>query len=220
MALQRQRFTESQVLDQRSRRTLHDDILPALHAAMLQLSGRGENAEALAQLGEVHRQLSALLREMPTGLASQVSTLGLLPALRQMVEQESPSAFDTVTWEVEPEAEAQARTIPALTADVVFYAAKEAIRNAARHGRGGDATRPLHLTVAARWRHGLELHVSDDGVGRAATAPAIPTSGQGLALHSTLMTVIGGSLLSESLPDRGTTVTLFLPEERVGERQK
>ena len=220
MALQRQRFTESQVLDQRSRRTLHDDILPALHAAMLQLSGRGENAEALAQLGEVHRQVSALLREMPTGLASQVSTRGLLPALRQMVEQELASAFDTVTWEVEPEAEAQAHTIPALTADVVFYAAKEAIRNAARHGRGGEATRPLHLTVAARWHHGLELRLSDDGVGRTASAPAIPTSGQGLALHSTLMTVIGGSLLSESLPDRGATVTLFLPEERVDARQK
>jgi hypothetical protein len=40
MGSQRQRFTEQQVLDQQSRRALHDEILPALHAAMLSLSAQ------------------------------------------------------------------------------------------------------------------------------------------------------------------------------------
>ena len=35
MALQRQRLAESQVVDRRSRRVLHDDVLPYLHTAML-----------------------------------------------------------------------------------------------------------------------------------------------------------------------------------------
>jgi len=38
MALQRQRVAETQLLDQRARRVLHDDVLPQLHAAMLALS--------------------------------------------------------------------------------------------------------------------------------------------------------------------------------------
>lgn len=37
MALQRQRLAESQVLDRRTRRVLHDDVLPRLHTAMLML---------------------------------------------------------------------------------------------------------------------------------------------------------------------------------------
>ncbi len=74
MALQRQRFIETQVLDQQSRRTLHDEILPSLHAAMLSLSA--EHAEAVTQLTDVHRRVSALLREMPSGLTSDVGKLG------------------------------------------------------------------------------------------------------------------------------------------------
>src|SRR4029079_16905698 len=38
MALQRQRLAESQVVDRRTRRVLHDDVLPRLHTAMLMLS--------------------------------------------------------------------------------------------------------------------------------------------------------------------------------------
>src|SRR5205085_2929953 len=39
MLLQRRRMVESQVLDRRARRVLHDDVLPQLHTAMLALSG-------------------------------------------------------------------------------------------------------------------------------------------------------------------------------------
>ena len=45
MALQRRRLAESQVLDRRARRVLHDDVLPLLHTAMLALmSGEGRKA--------------------------------------------------------------------------------------------------------------------------------------------------------------------------------
>src|SRR5439155_10768663 len=49
MSLQRRRMAESQVLDRRARRVLHDDVLPQLHTAMLALSGQwsgvsGQNA--------------------------------------------------------------------------------------------------------------------------------------------------------------------------------
>jgi signal transduction histidine kinase len=218
MALQRRRFIESQVLDQQSRRALHDEVLPSLHAAMLSLRDQCAGAEgareALEQLAEVHGRVSALLREMPSGLASQVGKLGLIGALRQAVETEFAHEFDGVQWEMAPEAEGRGRTLPALTADVVFYAAKEVVRNAARHGRGGDVKRALHMRIGAAWRDGLEIRIADDGVGMVALTEGAVSSGQGLALHGTMLAVIGGSLVTESRPGGGTSVMLFVPAER------
>lgn len=265
MALQRQRMSGSQVLDRRTRRVLHDDILPQLHTAMLALSvgrgslegvergslggvghgspggvGRGSpdpargtteglpasedlrpavpersetcsEHEVLAHLGAVHRRLSDLLHEMPTSTAPELARLGLLGALKLVVEEELAGAFDGVTWHIEPEADRAAQALPPLTAEVLFYAAREALRNAARHSRGSDASRALHLGVAVKQRDGLEVLVEDDGVGMDAIAPPEGSGGQGLALHGTMMAVVGGSLVAESRPGGGTRVTLMLP---------
>jgi signal transduction histidine kinase len=253
MALQRQRLIESQVLDRRARRALHDDVLPQLHTAMLSLSGGGGASDVVALLGDVHGQLSDLLREMPAAAPPELDRLGLIGALRQVVDEELESAFDDVTWRVEPVAERGASAVPALTAEVVFYAAREAIRNAARYGRGGVAARPLHLQVSVLWRGpprgspaskapwpgqdegggghalsrqtsepgtraqgahgGLEILIEDDGVGLEAQDGLDEGRGQGLALHSTMMAVIGGSLALESLADVYTRVWLVLPGE-------
>jgi len=218
MALQRQRLAESQVIDQRARRTLHDDVLPLLHTAMLTLSSgqislEEGSAGAISQLADVHRQISDLLHEMPTTAAPEVARLRLVGALRQTVDDELGSAFDDVTWQIEPEAERQAQAIPSLTAEVLFYATREAIRNAARHGRGGDTACLLHLRVEIAWRDGLEILIEDNGVGLGTAGPSATGSGQGLALHSTMMAVIGGTLAVESQPGAYTRVSLTLPQE-------
>ena len=44
MELQRKRTAEQRVMDLRTRRTLHDEILPALHLAVLQLSAADANS--------------------------------------------------------------------------------------------------------------------------------------------------------------------------------
>jgi signal transduction histidine kinase len=213
MFLQRQQLAQGQVLDQRARRVLHDEVLPLLHTAMLTLSGSGADRTAAPKSAEeilatAHGQLSDLLRDMPSTAAPQVSRLGLVGALRQVVDDELGNAFDGTTWQSEPEAELQARTLPPLTAEALYYAAREAIRNAALHGRGGDAGLPLHLHVEVAWRDGLEILVEDDGVG---VRPPSASAGQGLALHSTLMAVVRGTLAVESLPGRSTRVLLTLP---------
>ncbi|GEM_PF-3075920 len=78
------------------------------------------------------------------------------------MDDELRGAFDGVTWQVEPEAEQEARATPTLTAEVLFYAAREAVRNAARHGRDdGEESRPLHIQVSVRRRDGLEVTVCD-----------------------------------------------------------
>jgi len=275
MDLQRQRLAESRdygelsraVFDQRARRLLHDEVLPLLHAAMLTLSGSGEGKPAEASTGAgdlldllagAHRQISDLLREMlPTiervGAARpDVERLGLAGALRDLVDGELAGAFDGVTWQVDPEAEARAGTLPPLAAEVLFGAAREAVRNAARHGRAqpagamrpsagwpqGRDERPLHLWLGLAWRDPaelrtgeagnvepdaggpgrLELWVEDDGVGLQAGGQAVAgNGGQGLALHSTMMAVLGGTLAIERLPGGHTRVRLSLPARPASE---
>jgi signal transduction histidine kinase len=207
MTLQRQRFVTHQVLDQQTRRTLHDEILPNLHTALLNLSGEaGDLAKAREQLAEAHRRISALLREMPSGSDSQVGKAGLLKALQQMLAREFAVDFAEINWQIDPEAERRAKAIPALSGEVIFYAAKEIIRNAARHGRGEEVGPPLRLQISLNWTKGLELRLADNGVGIRESRAA---GGQGLALHGTMLAVIGGALALVSRPEDGGTVAVI-----------
>jgi signal transduction histidine kinase len=218
MVLQRERLAQSQVIDQQTRRVLHDDILPDLQAAIIAFNNDQKwpdraGKQAMNLLTGAHRQISDLLHEMPTVTAPEVVRLGFVRALHRTVDNELAHAFDEVTWQIEPEAAGKAKTIPSLTAEVIFYAAREAVRNAAQHGRGAGLDRPFHLCVRVTWNHGLEVQVEDNGVGLNATGQSDRGNGQGLALHSTMMAVIGGELVVESVPNKHTRVSLTLPEK-------
>lgn len=219
MDLQRERLAQSQIIDQQTRRVLHDDILPGLQAAMIVLSSgaptaNGHVGEALGLMSDAHKQISDLLHNMPTITAPEVARRGLVHALRQAVDNDLATAFDEVLWHIEPAAVQKAEMIPTLTAEVVFYAAREIIRNAARYGRGEDGARPLQLSVSVSWPDGLLILIEDNGVGFQAAAPSTG-SGQGLALHSTMMAVVGGAITVESVPGKCTRVFLLLPGDTV-----
>jgi len=235
MTLQRQRVAETQLLDQRARRVLHDDVLPQLHAAMLVIATLNEVkgkqspnrdleiassrnpllAMTIESLTTAHRQISNLLRDLPTTSAPQVARLGLIGALQRAVDEEWRQSFDRVTWDVAPDAERAARALPSLTAETIFYAARETIRNAARHGRGEDATRALNLRIAVNAQTSkvsktsdVSIVIEDDGVGLRATNLAEQERGQGLALHSAMLAVVGGTLAVEARAAGGTRVTI------------
>ena len=188
--LQRQRLAQSQILDQQTRRVLHDDVLPDLHAALLTLSGttppdNSQTSQTIAALTGVHRQISNLLHQMPKPPVPTLTHLGLVGALKQVVTDDLPGVFTAVSWHVDPQAEQVLRPLPPLTTEVLFYAAREAIRNAAHHGRGGHAGRVLHLSISVTIQEGLLLQLEDDGVGLE-TVQVAGGSGRGLALHSTM----------------------------------
>jgi signal transduction histidine kinase len=216
ISIQRERLVGSQVLDRKTRRVLHDEILPALHADLLTLSGRGaedpESARALADLAQIHRRISQLLIDMPHTPPSEEPIHSIAESLRHLMADELTEVFDSVNWEIDPRAEAAATVLPPIFLEVWFYAAREAIRNAAKYGRGGEGSRPLHLKISLRGADWLDLTVEDDGVGISSGEDAKDGTGQGLALHGTLMALVGGRLIVERGAAGGTVVRLALPQ--------
>ena len=215
MDLQRQRLAHSQVVDRRSRRVLHDDVLPYLHTAMLSLSSAEPNesvTEAMNLLTQAHQEISNLLHEMPTGAAPEIGRLGFVEALRRTITEELDSSFDEIVWEISPAGESTATGLSSLTAEVAFYAAREVVRNAAHYGRGQGRSMPFCLRVGInRPDDDLLITLEDNGVGMDMTQHLPGGSGNGLALHSTMMAVVGGRLATESVPNEYTRVTLSLP---------
>lgn len=226
LALQRQRLVESQIADRRTRRILHDDVLPQVHAALLALGSKNGSSHAPAAPGgdrahaddeaqllltEVHRQISDLLRDTPPAVTPEVTRLGPLGALRQALAHEFQNSFDSVSWQVPQAVMDSSRTLAPAVGEVLFYAAREALRNAARHGQAGG--RPLQVTIEASEARGqLALQIEDNGVGLPA-ATAEEREGHGLALHSTMMAVVGGTLELDSAPGQYTRVRLVLPAQ-------
>lgn len=206
--LQRERQAGAQTLELHTRRALHDEVLPQLHTALLLLDA--DPAAAQVQLTAAHRRISDLLRELPAPGAPELARLGLLPALRRLVEGELRGSFDGIDWQIAPEAENRAAALPPAAAEVLYYAAREALRNAAEHGRGAAQQRSLNVRIRAAAEQEFSIIIEDDGVGLENSASS-SGSRSGLALHSTLLAVAGGGLNVESEPGRFTRVTLSLP---------
>ncbi len=207
--LQRQRQTESQTLELHTRRALHDEVLPQLHTALLLMQADPQAAQT--QLSAAHHRVSDLLRELPAPGAPEVSRLGLLSALRRLTESELRGSFDRLDWQVPPEIEVQTATLPTAAAETLYYAAREALRNAAEHGRGETPQRSLHVKISAALGDEFTMTIEDDGVGLENSAIS-SGSRSGLALHGALLAVAGGALSIESEPGRFTRVTLSLPQ--------
>jgi signal transduction histidine kinase len=215
VALQRQRITEGQVLDQRTRRILHDEVLPTLHSALLSLNVQ-RNPDAIAALTESHRQISALLRELPgsDAPARAITRLGLVGALRECAANElEPSALAEFSIATSAQVEQALAGLPPLAVEVVYFAAREGLRNAARHSRRADGSLPL-VRMSFEWRQGLWLTICDNGAGQAVQPglPAVPGAQQGLAVHSAALAVLGGGLELTSKPGE-TCLAIWLPEQ-------
>jgi signal transduction histidine kinase len=220
VGLQRQRLAESQVVDHRTRRVLHDDVLPQLHTAMLLLQSGASQAGAddvVALLADAHHRIADLLHALPTAPGTELVRRGLLGGLRHSLATEYAGVFDAVRWHADATAEQRAHNLPVIVAEVLFFAAREAVRNAARYGRGDQPGRPLHLSLHAHTgqgaANGFVLVVEDDGVGIESRQLPSAGVGRGLALHSTLLAVVGGSLSVESEEGAYTRVSLWIPEE-------
>ena len=203
VALQRQKVAHVVTLDRGARRSLHDDILPLLHAALLFPD------EAAEKITAAHRGISDLLRELPAPLP--LEKRAFFEALQHEVANELSGQFDSVSWNIAPEAERASEALPPFLASTFYFAAREAIRNAARHGRGRDAARALKLEIGATCDADLQICIADDGVGATQMQSETGGSGSGLSLHAALLAVAGGTLSIEHPAGGGTRVEMSLP---------
>ncbi len=206
MQLQRERMAQNLVIDQHSRRVLHDEVLPLIQTAMIALSGN-DQAEAISLMGHAHKEVSNLLHELPMVATPDVKRLGVIGALRRVVEIEFATVFDNVVWTIDEEAEETLKGVGEISAETLFYATREIIRNAAKYARHPDRALTLTLELS-QTIYDLRLTICDNGIGLRTSATG--STGQGLTMHSTLMAVVGGSLAVESVPNEMTRVTLTL----------
>lgn len=213
----RQRIAEVKVLGSQGRRTLHDDVLPQIHAALIHLSAVSANdpmaQQTIQALSEAHTKLSALIRSLPPATPHRLAQGGLAQTLHDMVLVDFGNAFDQVSYTVAPAAEARLADTPQFIGEVVSYALQETLRNAARHARGNDPRRPLQMRVQIDWQHGLVVDICDDGVGMQTHQASSSGSGSGLRLHRGLLMVIGGSLNIATPEQGGTHIHIQVPEE-------
>lgn len=205
--LQRERFTEQALLDQVPRRMIHDEVLPQVHAAMLELSSKGQESipAAVNRLGMVHKQLSGLLREMPAPHPEALDERGLLNTLQEMVSREFGQSFHSVNWQAADDFAERSAGISDTAREVIFFAAREAVRNAAKYARtsGGQ---PVDLTIRCLAEDRLTVEVEDNGQGFDQEKEL--KRGHGLDLHSLMMTIIGGSLQIQSDPGQFTRIRI------------
>jgi signal transduction histidine kinase len=226
VSLLRQRIAQVQVMSAQHKRILHDEVLPQIHLALLKveaLRAAGQDDilapsmpdkldEATMALTQAHRRVSSLVREMSNAVPTRLESEGLAAALQSALDHDFRDSFDRVDWQADPVAVERAKRLPLFASEVIFFAAQEAIRNAAKHGRGGDAQRKLHLDVALQNGTGLKIVIGDDGVG-CKTEPVEGESGSGLRFHGAMLAVIGGTLSVEDRSGGGTQVVIQASSE-------
>lgn len=230
--LLRRRIVDVKLLDAQHRRVLHDEILPQMHLALLRLETarnipNGEQQQtattiqqqtalddAIGTISDAHRRLAAMMRANTPSAPHRLERDGMLHAIHTMLKQDFQQAFDEVTWTISEETMSRIdETVPPAIAELIFAAVQEALRNAARHGRGSDVHRRLCLSIHASYSQSLELLIDDDGVGIVSASSSTSGTGGGLLTHSALLAIAGGSLTVKSTPGSGVTVRIFLPNE-------
>jgi signal transduction histidine kinase len=214
LELLRQRVAQSRVLEGQGRRLLHDEVLPELHTSVLYLGSLSADNPAVRQAVETlttaHRRISDLLRETSLGVPARLAQDGLMAALRSLLEADLAGEFSALRWEIDPAAEERVLRVQPFTAEVVYFAARELLRNAARYGRGPDPARPLQLCLGLRLEgEGLALIIEDNGVGLGGQRVAVG-AGSGLRIHSAMLAAVGASMEVAARPEGGTRGVIYL----------
>jgi signal transduction histidine kinase len=193
-------------------RELHDEIGQALTAAKINLQsivGNGGSA-SFARLQETTAILDRLLgqvRQISLDLRpSMLDDLGLVPALRSLLDEQGGRASVGVRFSTENMPE----NLDPEIQTTCFRIAQEAITNAVRHA---NATQ---IDVDLRCENGkLRLLIRDNGIGFDAGSQSV---GLGLIGIKERAALVGGRARIISSTGKGATIEVLLPLTLRGER--
>jgi signal transduction histidine kinase len=209
----RERLVEAREEERRRlRRDLHDGLGPQLSSQALTIDAvralmrRDPDAaeEMLLELKADAQDAINDIRRLVYGLRPPaLDDLGLLGTLRETAEQYGAKGL-SVSVEA-PEC------LPPLSAAVevaCYRIAQEALTNVARHAKANTCTVSLAIDEAGV----LCVEVCDDGIGIAdPQANSSARAGVGLTSMRERASELGGSVIVEPLPQRGTRVRARLP---------
>jgi len=190
----------------RLERDLHDGAQQALVATIVGLrmlrTSHLDQAELMTELEELSQVLEAarttLLDLCGTSVPAVVAKAGLAGAVNSAAELSRRSGLDVrVQVDVPPELDSQ------VAADV-YFCCVEALQNTAKHARAGNVRIDIQSGDGE-----LRFAIRDDGVGFSQTG-ALDSVG-GLAKLAERVAVLGGSLVVESAPGRGTQIFGTVP---------
>jgi len=221
LQMARQRLVTAREEERRRvRRDLHDGLGASLAALNLQagelqrliIRDPDEAACQVAALREAIRAAIADIRRLVYGLRPPaLDELGLIEALRARPAQASsvsvlvagePQAGSPAALRVKLEAPEELAPLPAAVEAAAHRITIEALTNTIQHARAGQCT--IRLIPA---EGGLSVEVCDDGAGM----PEEYQFGVGLISMRERCSELGGSLLIDSAPGRGTRIRAWLP---------
>ena len=190
---------------------LHDGVVQDLAGSAYELRGTADRLattdeadvyRVLRRGADVSRESMAVLRTLLVDLTSPDNPGAIAASLETLVRPLRTSGLDvTVVADVEVEPEGS-------TNELLYRAAREALRNVARHAGATRVTVDLHAS-----RSEARLVIVDDGRGMdtAELAERRAVGHMGLVLLTERVHAVGGQLSISSQPGKGTRVTLSLP---------
>jgi len=197
-------------------RELHDEVGQALTAAKINLQAAMEESDG-AKSKRIH-ETSAILERL-LGQVRQISLdlrpstlddLGLVPALRSLLDQQGRRASVAVRFTAKDVPE----NLDPEIQTTCFRIAQEAITNVVRHA---NATR-IDVKLA-RENGNLRLQVRDDGRGFDAESVQAQAIGLGLIGIKERAALVDARAKIVSSPNKGTTVEVSVPLMSPSERE-
>jgi signal transduction histidine kinase len=207
----RQRLAAAEGERKRWARELHDDTLQSLSALRIGLSGAARSAQpdalpqAVRQATDQLEDAIANLRALITDLRpAALDELGVQAALEGLAERSTRHGLevDTNVELAHDGGRKGARHAPELET-AIYRIVQEALTNASKHGGARRA-----VVEVSEQETTVLLSVRDDGSG---FDPQARTDGFGLLGMRERVELLGGKLLLESAPGKGTTIAASIP---------
>jgi signal transduction histidine kinase len=185
----------------------------ALECASLKTSAGEQDAERFERMANTAMSLVEEIRRIARDVHPRhIDELGLDVALRSLArETQTASMHVAYTSGGLP---ATAEHVPREVASALYDVAREALKNARRHGGARDVKVSLGVQ-----RHAATLRVIDNGCG---FDPQSIEAGECIGLNTIKerVALVGGTLEIESAPGKGTTLVAIVPLVKLTTRER
>ena len=197
-------------------RELHDEtsqLLTAfsLNLATLQkhLSPQADSLELIHHLQQIYLQITQSIRQIVHDLRpAQLDHLGLVPALKHLVDDSKHDLGLEVTFEVHGER----RRLDNLIEMVLYRVVQEALTNVSRHAHTDRAWLRLEYQPER-----VYLQIRDAGIGFEPLQRPGDGHGWGIVGMRERVEAVGGTFYLQTAPGKGTFIEIAIPLHRQSE---